>query len=300
MLTLPIEGVSLQDIKRVTEILIKSGSDVTNINLVRQSLSSIHGGGLANLVSSTQIISFILSDNVQIGPQAVGSGLTFPSMYHAEDVLETLDAHLGESKLYEKFRQSLINRGRSHFTAANARNITIGTPKDVLKYAKVKAEHLGYRCFLITDELQGEGREIAKFLGNIYRFFHSEFPNEKVCVISTGEVTISVKNSVGRGGRCQELAWAMAKEIKGLEYSTFLSYATDGCDFIKGVGGAWVTNKTYELINTNNLSWKEILDTNNSNYGLKKIHQLISGIETNTNLCDIYIWCSNPKEEEIK
>ncbi|MER8326108.1 MOFRL family protein, partial [Acinetobacter baumannii] len=90
---------------------------------------------------------------------------------------------------------------------------------------------------------------------------------------------------------CQELAWCVAKEIESIEGDvTFISFATDGNDYISNVSGCWVSNKTMRELYRKNISWEDTIQNNNTFHGLKQLEQLITNIKTNTNLCDLYVF----------
>lgn len=49
LLSLPVEGVTIEDIRKVTEDLLKSGTSIDHINAVRKHVSQVKGGQLALL-----------------------------------------------------------------------------------------------------------------------------------------------------------------------------------------------------------------------------------------------------------
>ncbi|PFA55159.1 MOFRL family protein, partial [Bacillus cereus] len=69
----------------------------------------------------------------------------------------------------------------------------------------------------------------------------------------------------------------------------FLAFATDGNDFIPGIAGAWATNYTYQKIVERGIDWNDILNDNNTYQGLSQLAQLITGVRTSLNLCDLYV-----------
>ncbi|MEE8371459.1 MAG: glycerate-2-kinase family protein, partial [Sphingomonadales bacterium] len=74
LLPLPKVGLSLADKQRRTEVLLKSGAPISEINQLRRSLSAIKGGGLARAAKPARVLSFIASDVPGDDPADVASG----------------------------------------------------------------------------------------------------------------------------------------------------------------------------------------------------------------------------------
>lgn len=291
MIARPASGLTLADIQEVTLQLLRSGIDVMAINSVRRAMSLIHGGGLASLIEPARCVGLILCDNVQVGPAAVGSGPTYPfdsSWLEAKGIVQH---HIKPGAVRDRVLSAIREREAEPRSAHDPRNIIVGCPEDALKFALQKGRELGYECFVLSNSIQGEAREVAKVLGSIFRYHVERNPGSRVCVLGVGEVTVTVTGT-GRGGRCQELAWAMSRELEGLDKACFLAFATDGRDFIDGVGGAWVTGSTSRAIRERGLDWLEVLSNNDTHMGLTVLDQLIPGAATVTNVCDIYVFCA--------
>ncbi len=59
---MPEEGVTLEDLQNITEQLLKSGADITEINAIRKRLSKVKGGKFAELVYPKKVYALVLSD----------------------------------------------------------------------------------------------------------------------------------------------------------------------------------------------------------------------------------------------
>jgi len=57
-----VEGVSLEDIKNVTDMLLRCGANIVEINAIRKRLSQVKGGKFAQLVLPAKVYSLVLSD----------------------------------------------------------------------------------------------------------------------------------------------------------------------------------------------------------------------------------------------
>jgi glycerate 2-kinase len=75
LLSLPVSGVPMSDLKAVTKSLLASGAPITEMNVVRKHLSRIQGGRLA-AASMAPVVSLIVSDVTGDDPSAIASGPT--------------------------------------------------------------------------------------------------------------------------------------------------------------------------------------------------------------------------------
>jgi glycerate-2-kinase len=291
MVCLPVAPLTLADVRILTRRLLASGLDVTTINRVRRVISGLHGGGLAGLVAPARCLGLILSDNVQVGTPAVGSGPTFPLGVHPAEVMAVIDHLVLPADLRRRVKRAV--QGRFSATSPwpkSVTNVVVGQPLDALVAAQDHARKLGYRCLVVSSTVQGEAREVAKLLGAIIS--HQAAAGDRVSVLAAGEVVVTMNGrGRGRGGRCQELAWAMAPELVGVRGSAFAALATDGRDHIKGVGGAWVTGTTVSQIANAGLEWSQRLEAHDTYGALAQVGKLLAGGPTGTNLCDLYVAC---------
>src|SRR5918912_4544 len=91
LLTLPVEGVSLDDLQQTTEALLKSGATINEINTVRKHLDDVKGGGLARMAHPAPVLTLILSDVVGNPLDAIASGPTVPDTTTWADAAAILD-----------------------------------------------------------------------------------------------------------------------------------------------------------------------------------------------------------------
>ena len=74
LMTYPVEGVSLNDQQKTTELLLASGAEIQEINIVRKHISKIKGGKLGSYFSPATVVSLIISDVVGNDLSAIASG----------------------------------------------------------------------------------------------------------------------------------------------------------------------------------------------------------------------------------
>ena len=97
------------------------------------------------------------------------------------------------------------------------------------------------------------------------------------------------KNSMG--GRCQHFVSLLIPLISKLESVYCFALATDGEDYLKNIGGAYVSNSTLNICNKNKLNSSELIESWNSNILLSSVNCLFESTPKNINLGDIYIIC---------
>jgi hydroxypyruvate reductase len=123
-------------------------------------------------------------------------------------------------------------------------NAIIAGIRQALDAAKDMAAQLGYSAKTVSDTLQGEARDAARFLAQAARDDLAGMQvNERRCLLCGGETTVTVRGN-GKGGRNQEFALAFALEIEGWRGVSLLSAGTDGSDGPTDAAGAMVDGNT--------------------------------------------------------
>ncbi|MEV4387372.1 DUF4147 domain-containing protein [Micromonospora sp. NPDC049580] len=284
---LPLPPVTLEDLTEVTRILVLSGVDVTTVNMVRRSVSAIHNGGLLSYSLGARCCSYILCDNVQVGPAGVGSGMTYPSVTDADAVVEIMQKAEIPSRLTANFVAAMELR-RSRFAGhAECRNTMVGDPGLAVRLCAEEAARRGFRTDIIGSALQGSTQDVAALFARRLDLATRDGGPPPRVVLGGGEATVNVRGG-GRGGRCQELAWRVARHISGSRSTCFVALATDGQDFVAEAMGAWVTGGSFGLLSDLGYSWERVLADNNTYEPLARMGQIIEAALTGTNVCDIY------------
>src|SRR5262245_27196542 len=74
----PADGVSFADKQAVTRALLRSGTNIGEMNTVRKHLSRIKGGRLARRAQPARVLTLAISDVPGDDPAVIGSGPTVP------------------------------------------------------------------------------------------------------------------------------------------------------------------------------------------------------------------------------
>ncbi len=298
LLAAPCEGITLAEKQQVTELLLKSGANINELNCVRKHISAIKGGRLAEIAYPSKVISLILSDVIGDPLDVIASGPTSPDESTFRDALDVVEKYDLRDKIPDRILTRLIkglegNAGETPKKGDPAfeksENIIIGSNKIATKAAAGKAEEWGFETTILSTEIQGEARSVARSLAQkAIDIRRQSAAGKKICLISGGETTVTVQGT-GLGGRNTELALAFAQEIPGMEGITLLSAGTDGTDGPTDAAGAVVDGQTFSRADAKGLSPAIYLKHNDSYTFFKNTGELLITGSTGTNVMDIQI-----------
>jgi len=299
LLVAPAGDISLEDSRKATELMLRAGMKIDELNTIRKHLSRITGGRLARLVYPATIISLVLSDVIGDRLEVIASGPTVPDTTTFGQAIELLNRYRIVDQVPESVRKFLEQGAAGAFEETpkpgdpafeRAQNLIIGSNLISLQAAKQRALKLGLNSLVLASTVQGEAREMAKIYGAVFREIkksNNPVPSP-ACVIAGGEPTVTVTGD-GRGGRCQELALAVAMEIDGLEGAFFLAAGTDGSDGQTDADGAVADWTTIARARSRNLDAKNFLLRNDSYNFFQPLGDLITTGPTGTNVMDIHL-----------
>jgi glycerate 2-kinase len=298
LLTCPYEGLSLAEKQVVTELLLKAGANIQELNTVRKHISAVKGGRLAEIAYPAKMVSLILSDVIGNPLDVIASGPTSPDTSTYDDAMKVIQKYGLAARVPGNVINILISGAQGHipetpkkgapvFSGMN--NIIIGSNAIAVEAAKKAAERSGYKTTVISTELSGEASQVAKYLARAAlsrkKTLHK---GEKVCLLAGGETTVTVKGD-GKGGRNTELALAFGIEIQGEPGITFLSAGTDGTDGPTDAAGAIVTSQMFSEAVKHGLDPQDYLTRNDSYTFFNTIKCLVITGPTGTNVMDIQL-----------
>jgi glycerate-2-kinase len=300
LLAAPSNGISLSEKQQTTELLLKSGADINELNAVRKHISAIKGGRLAEIAYPSRVISLILSDVIGDPLDVIASGPTSPDNTTYVDAFAVINKYQLRDKIPENIMSLLQDgvKGAINDTPKignpvfeKVKNIIIGSNKIATKAAAKKANELGFDAMILTTELSGDAKEAAKWLAGEALKVRNEkcvAQNKMICLVSGGETTVNVKGN-GLGGRNMELALAFAIEIEGTEGITLVSAGTDGTDGPTDAAGAVVDGQTIEKACKIGLDPDSFLENNDSYTFFKHTGEILITGSTGTNVMDIQV-----------
>jgi len=297
LMTLPVEGITLADMKLLTDALLRCGATINEINAVRKHLSQIKGGNLARLAYPAEIVSLILSDVVGNPLDVIASGPTVPDTTTFADAYGVIEKY----DLLEELPRPIVQRlqqgkeglipetpkaGDKSFTRTY--NLIVASNEVAAEAATTKAKELGFHTLLLSTFVEGEAREVAKVFAAVAKeILHSGRPVPRpACVVAGGGTTVTVRGN-GLGGRNQEIALGAALEIAGLEDVMIIPLATDGTDGPTDAAGAIADGSTLRRAQEAGLSATQYLADNDSYHFFQKLGDLLITGPTNTNVNDL-------------
>ncbi|MBI2470659.1 MAG: glycerate kinase [Planctomycetes bacterium] len=295
---LPFNGISLEDIQRITTLLLNSGASIDEVNAIRKHISQVKGGCLANMCKA-KIVSLILSDVMNDTVEAIASGPTSPDTSTFRDCRNILLKY----DLFRKIPLSIkehIQHGLDGTIEETPKttdkifdrvhNIIIGNNRMALDASCKKAVEMGYNASILSSYIKGEAREAAKVFGAIAKeiHLHGEPVKRPACIIAGGETTVRIRGN-GMGGRNQELVLSAAMEIDGLDNTIIISAGTDGIDGNTDAAGALADGTTIMRAKSIKMNPEIYLNDNNSYSFFKKLNDLVVTGPTRTNVMDIML-----------
>ncbi len=240
------DEITLPDLAATYQTLVHSGAPIAEINAIRKHLSSVKGGRLAQAAYPAQQVSILVSDVPDATPDALASGPTMPDSTSIHDC-ERIAA---QYNLVDQFPASVADLFRQHAldetpksddpAFVRARWWTVLSNRVAIDEAAVAATHAGFAVEVDNSCDDWPYDKAAACLLNRLRELRRNV--SRVCLISGGEVTVTVRNG-GIGGRNQQFALACAEPISGQDI-TVLSAGTDGVDGNSPAAGAVVDGST--------------------------------------------------------
>lgn len=279
LLPAPVAGVTLAEKAEVSRLLLGAGVDISQLNLVRQGLSRLKGGGLLQAARPTPVTAYILSDVIGDDLRVIASGLTVAPVGSRDDARNVLEGLNLFSQLPESVRAALT-RPEPTLPPVQATNVLIGSNRKSLEAVVAAA---GAGAHIVSDALTGDVADAAA------QIIRAAQENDSGTLVFGGETTVVLRGN-GLGGRNQELALrvAMAMPDLGRDWA-FLSGGTDGRDGPTEAAGGLVDAGTVGRIRAAGGDPVALLANNDSNRALELAGDLLVTGATGTNVADVQI-----------
>ncbi len=295
LLEKPIYPITLKDLVFTTDILLKSGLNIYEINAFRKHLSEVKGGRLARITKARGYI-LVISDVMGNDLGSIGSGPFYKDEYTYTDIYNlAIDRGIWD-KLPESVKM-VIERGLKgeipetpKEVSHNVKHIVIADNRKALMGIHKKAKKLGLNSKIITSTLRGEVSCVAEVLFSICQeIYNFEKPfKPPVLLILGGETVVNVKGK-GKGGRNQELVLHLLRMIKNNLTIYILACGTDGIDGITDFAGAVVGPEDWEKAMEMGVDIEGILRNNDSYTFHKALGTGIKTGYTGTNVADVLL-----------
>jgi len=308
LMTLPEEGITLDDMQALTDALLRVGANIVEINTIRKHLEQLKGGGMAKMAYPARLVALILSDVVGNPLDAIASGPTVPDSGTFQEAWNILERY----ELLDQLPVSIVTRLKRGLAGEipetpkagdpffeRTQNVIVASNDLAALAAEQKAREEGFHSQVLTTFVEGEAREVAKVLAALAKeVIASERPLPRpACLIIGGETTVTVRGH-GKGGRNQEMALSAALAIDGLDDVAIVCLATDGTDGPTDASGALADGYTIRRARAKGLDPWEYLRDNNAYPFFSALGDLLMTGPTNTNVNDlsfVFVWPSEGK-----
>ena len=296
LLTLPAQGLSLADKQQINRALLESGANIVEMNTVRKHLSRIKGGRLAAACYPAQVVTLTISDVPGDDPAVIASGPSVPDSTTCEQAIAILQRYrmaLPEP-VWGALRAGDLETPKPTDPLFQGHSVQmLATPQQSLEAAAALARLAGLNAYVLSDEIEGESREVGKVHAALARAAaKGKGPFQKPCVIlSGGETTVTVRPQEagtprGKGGRAGEFCLGLAVALQGQAGVWGLAADTDGIDGVEDNAGAWVAPDTLARADAVGLKPSVYLDRNDSYRFFEALGDLVVSGPTHTNVND--------------
>ena len=290
------EDIELDDLQKLSSVLLQCSATIHEINCIRKHISRIKGGQLARKIYPARCITLALSDVIGDDLSVIASGPTSPDPTNFDDALAILDKYEVTNQIPKVILEYLKRGSKGEIPDTPKKedeifktvsNIVVGNNRLALNRAKETAESLGFGTIILTSMLEGEAKELAKVVASIVKEIQiTDTPIKKpACILLGGEPTVRIQGS-GKGGRNQELALAVAlSQIH--DPFVFVSIGSDGTDGPTDAAGAIVDQTTLSRAESEGLNAQAYLKNNDAYNFFAPLGDLIITGPTGTNVMDV-------------
>lgn len=268
-------SVTLEQKIAVEKSLLKSGATIIEMNKIRQHLSDVKGGGLAQILYPATVASLIFSDVPGNDITYIASGPTVKNPSTIDDAMELIKSF----QIPDVPREAFIDNPHDDKYFERVKNHIVLSNLTALNAMLEKAKTLGINARIETATLQGDANETAKTM--------IEKVNNGQMLLAGGETTVTVHGN-GKGGRNQQFALFALTSLP--ENTTVVSINSDGWDNSPHAG-AIVDILSVEKARQQNLYPKEFLDNNDSFTFFERVGDGIVTDRLPSNVADLLlIW----------
>jgi glycerate 2-kinase len=290
LLEAPRSPLTLEDLATTTNLLLKAGASIHDLNAVRIPLSLVKGGGLRAAAPEARFITLLLSDVLGNDPRTIASGPTVPGEASAKEALAVLDRYGVANRVPESVIRVFQNMEPvgEHSTHEGDQDIQIvvADNEKAVEAARTSAESMGMKSAIVWRAKSGEAAELGRSWVRVCLAASDDVD----VLIGGGEATVTVTGS-GSGGRNTEFVLAACLELERLGIVEWVvsSLATDGQDGTTELAGAFGDQETCDRAMKAGINPEEALAANDSASVFERAGGAVETGPTGTNVNDIYL-----------
>jgi len=304
LMNCPLPGISLEDERRMTEMLLKSGARILEINAVRRHISATNGGRLAQIIEArgAEMINLIISDSLgakptvdpaepvrHFGTPVAPDGTTLDDARHAVEKYR-LNGRIPRAIL--DFLRGATSRDETPKTfGERVHQYVLERPANACVAANRAAEARGLRACILTTVLEGESSAAGIVLACVAKevALNSQPISAPGVLIAGGETTTRIEGPSGEGGPSQELALGFVTEIADRRGVCLCALDTDGTDGPTPIAGGLVDGTTAARARAKGLDPHRSLLAHDSSTVLRAVDDAVVTGNTGTNVCDLNV-----------
>ncbi|KAG7337775.1 hydroxypyruvate reductase [Nitzschia inconspicua] len=212
LLCRPSSPLTLEDIRTVNTLLLRSGMDITQMNVIRKKLEhTVKGGGITRISHPSTTIALVLSDVlgdpldlIASGPTVVPDTSTYQDAWdiimnqqdqqdqdqHQQPssssflsqlpprVVQLLKDGLEQEQQQQQQQQQKEKQEETEDEyCRHSSTILVGNNALAVQAAARKAQQLGYHPIILGTEMQGEAKEVAKVYVQLAKHLQSTLSN---------------------------------------------------------------------------------------------------------------------------
>jgi hydroxypyruvate reductase len=284
----PRPPVTLKDVAKTTDLLLRAGAPIQDLNRVRIPLSLVKGGGLRRAAGKATVVTLILSDVLGNDTRIIASGPTVKGEGSGSDALALLEGYGVRDRVPDAVIQALeapVDDSQDGDFSNDVVEI-VADNETVLEALRARAAADGFRAEIVARRVGGEAADVARaWVANCQR----SDPDIDV-FLGGGETTVTVRGD-GVGGRNTEFALAAALELERRQLTewTMASLATDGQDGPTNVAGAIADSGTCDRARAAGVDPDLALANNDSLRVFEAAGGIVAPGPTGTNVNDLYV-----------
>ena len=286
------EEISLDDLVETYRVLVHSGATIAEINTIRKHLSAFKGGRLAQAALPARQVSIMVSDVPERSLDALASGPTMPDSSTEADCYRIAEAYALFGKLPKSVRKIFDERALEETPKAddaafvNSRWWPILSSTSAAKTASALIAKHGFPVEVDNTPDDWPFDRAGEYL--LRRLRELQQRNQRVALVSAGEITVTVPTTGAIGGRNLHFALHCAQQIAD-ERIVVLSAGTDGIDGNSPAAGAVVDGTTVARASQAGMDVKGTFDSFNSFPLLEMLGDAIVTGATGNNVRDLRI-----------
>lgn len=293
MLAHPVDDLDFKDKSVFINNLLHLGIGEREVNFFRKRLSSIKSSKTLSYFKNANILNIILSDERSNKIDAISSGISIPQRQIKidDDLLKKVTSQKFCSKNICNFLLKNNQSKPKNFYNNTVSSLIIGDRFDLIKELErnfkneTQTKNISYFGHIFEKSFDTS-------VNKIYRAIKKFYSNGKKglnILIFTGEIPVKA-NINSKGGRNQHLSAVFIKKFKYLNNFSFCCFSTDGCDYLKGIHGAYIDDHVLEKIIKNKINYNKYIINTNTYYLHRKTKSLIYGEYSDNNFSDFYIF----------